>query len=118
MFKIPFSFSGRIRRSEFGLSYLLYLVSIGLLGYAMEDETTYASMAVLILVIPLFWFFLAQAVKRCHDLGNTGFYVLIPFYIFWLLFADGEFGNNKYGPNPKGIGNYDEVDELGKHLLP
>jgi hypothetical protein len=49
------------------------------------------------------WFILAQGAKRCHDTSDTGGYQLIPFHIFWLLFVDGEPGNNKYGPNPKGV---------------
>lgn len=51
--------------------------------------------------IPLIWFFLAQGAKRCHDRGNSGWYQLIPFYGFWMLFADGDAGVNNYGVNPK-----------------
>ena len=46
---------------------------------------------------------MAQAVKRSHDLDNTGWYILIPFYGFWLLFAEGTRGNNKYGEDPKAV---------------
>jgi uncharacterized membrane protein YhaH (DUF805 family) len=63
------------------------------------------------------WFFLAQGAKRCHDRGNSGWYLLIPFYFLWMLFADGEIGQNDFGPNPKGIGNDDISDDLGKHLI-
>jgi hypothetical protein len=34
-----------------------------------------------------------------------------------LLFSDGRIGNNEYGPNPKGIGNEDDSEDLGKHLI-
>ena len=74
------------------------------------------SMILLFLYIPIFWIMLAQGAKRCHDRGNSGWFQLIPFYAFWMLFADSDFGNNKYGPNPKGIGNVDEVDEIGSYL--
>ncbi len=53
--------------------------------------------------IPLLWFMLAQTTKRCHDLGSSGWYQLIPFYNIGLLFIDSEKGRNKYGDNPKGI---------------
>lgn len=52
---------------------------------------------------------LAQAAKRSHDVGNSVFYILIPFYALYLFFGDSEYGENQYGPNPKGIGNQDDV---------
>jgi len=52
--------------------------------------------------IPLVWFLIAQNTNRCHDLGNSGWYQLIPFYGLWLLFAEGNTGGNIYGRNPKG----------------
>jgi uncharacterized membrane protein YhaH (DUF805 family) len=61
---------------------------------------------------------LAQGAKRCHDRGNSGWYLLIPFYVFWMLFADSDIGANEYGLNPKGIGNDNEIDEIGKYLEP
>ena len=30
-----------------------------------------------------------------------------------MLFADSEEGENKYGPNPKGIGNVNKVNDIG-----
>jgi len=30
-----------------------------------------------------------------------------------LLFGDSDFGENDYAPNPKGIGNGDEIEEIG-----
>lgn len=53
-------------------------------------------------LIPMTWFSIAQNVKRCHDRGHSGWYQFIPFYFLWLLFADGEKGENGYGDNPKG----------------
>ena len=32
------------------------------------------------------------------------------------LCTDSNSGINQYGPNPKGIGNHDEVDEIGSYL--
>jgi uncharacterized membrane protein YhaH (DUF805 family) len=60
-----------------------------------------------LLMIPIYWFQFAQGAKRCHDRGNSGWYQLIPFYPFWMLFGDSDPGLNKYGMNPKGIGNPD-----------
>jgi uncharacterized membrane protein YhaH (DUF805 family) len=115
MFKSAFSFEGRIRRTEYGLSYIIYIISAGLLSVLMDinEATLFLGLG----YIPLFWFFIAQGAKRCHDRGNNGWYQIIPFYGLWMLFADSDYGQNKYGPNPKGIGNIDEIDELGQHLV-
>ncbi len=124
MFNHPFSFNGRIRRLEYGLSIFIlyaYIISISFLVNfpLLEDHvqpSDTSAMLFLLLLIPGYWFAFAQGAKRCHDRDNSGWFQLIPFYGLWLLFADGFAGINKYGPNPKGIGNIDEVDQIGKHL--
>ena len=112
MFKAPFSFKGRIRRLEFGLSYLLYWLVL-LLIETIADYNNSTSILNL-LIIPVIWFLLAQGAKRCHDRGNSGWYLFIPFYIFWMIFAEGEEGENEFGLNPKGIGNPSEIEDIGK----
>ena len=119
MFKNTFSFDGRIRRLEYGISQLILVVLVFLVVFErhaliLAEDT--ASIVLLIAVIPVYWFVFAQSAKRCHDLGNSGWFQLIPFYGFWLLFADGKIGVNEYGPNPKGLGNIDEVEEIGSYL--
>ncbi|MFC6996609.1 DUF805 domain-containing protein [Rufibacter roseus] len=105
MFKNPFSFNGRIRRTEYGVSFIIYAVLYMLISWVGSTE---GLELIFIASFPLVWFFWAQGAKRCHDRGNSGWYQLIPFYFFWLLFADGEFGPNEYGDNPKGLGNEEE----------
>lgn len=64
------------------------------------------------------WFLYAQAAKRSHDVGYSGWYIFIPFYNLYLLFADSEFGENRYGPNPKNLGNNGpEIDQIGKETF-
>lgn len=51
------------------------------------------------------WTFLALEIKRCHDLGRSGFLVLLNFVPlanvllrFYLLLAPGSSGANRFGP--------------------
>lgn len=106
MFRNPFSFSGRIRRTEYGLSmiicFVINLFMQGIVGIAAESDAASALLILyLIMLIPYFWFIWAQGAKRCHDRGNSGWYQIIPFYSLWMLFAEGETGTNEYGNSPK-----------------
>ena len=56
----------------------------------------------LLMIIPLLWFAYAQGAKRCHDMGRSGWWQLIPFYVFVMLFVEGDHRENEYGPSPKG----------------
>lgn len=103
MFKRPFSFNGRIRRTEYCLSFLIYMIWYGVINAMMAtpDPSVVASFFVLISFIPMIWFLWAQNAKRCHDRGNSGWYQLIPFYVFVLMFGGSDEGSNEYGNNPK-----------------
>jgi len=100
MFSKPFSFKGRIRRTEFGISMIIYFLFYSFLIAVLEngnDEVAILGLA----FFPLFWFLWAQGAKRCHDLGHSGWFQLIPFYALWLLFAEGSHTINEYGEDPK-----------------
>lgn len=107
MFKNPFSFEGRIRRSEYGITTIIFVLLRWFLtiivAAAIDEKLTSDSVTGVsfIFSLPLLWFYWAQGAKRCHDVGNSGWFQLIPFYVFWMLFQDGENGANVYGENPK-----------------
>ena len=103
MFKRPFSFKGRIRRLEYGISFIIYFIWYMILEAAGKTPNLSQGTAIFLLIsiIPALWFLWAQNCKRCHDRGNSGWYQLIPFYFIILLFGEGEFGDNDYGTNPK-----------------
>ncbi|RZK71193.1 MAG: DUF805 domain-containing protein [Pedobacter sp.] len=112
MFKSPFSFNGRIRRSEYALGLVIIffaLVVFGTLSDTMEPSLEW-DVITMVFWIPVFWFFIAQRTKRCHDRSVSGAWQIIPFYGWILLFAESDPGDNEYGPNPKGIERVDDWD--------
>lgn len=110
MFSQPFSFSGRIRRKEYGVAFImLYVWTIVqftmpfLVMYITESMPVLVVVGILILLVtvPVYWQFFAQSTKRCHDLNHSGWFQLIPYYFLWLLFVDGKKAPNRFGPSPK-----------------
>lgn len=114
LFENPFSFNGRIRRLEYGLSILIFYFAFFFIvilfsvieevsGKASNIGSGIGSLIFLGFYFASIWFSLAEGTKRCHDLGKSGSYQIIPFYIFWLLFEEGKKESNEYGLNPKGV---------------
>ena len=103
MFKNPFSFEGRIRRTEYGLSFLILVVGRVFLATIIASAASGQDVGPLffLIQIPFLWFFWAQGAKRCHDVGWSGWMQLIPLVPLYLIFGGGESGSNKYGEDPK-----------------
>jgi len=105
-------FSGRARRKEYWMFFLFnIIITYGIQIFAVAIElpelliiSTLYSFAVLIPSI-------AVGVRRMHDAGKSGWYLLIPIYSLILACTDSEEGNNKWGPNPKNPNT--ELDEIG-----
>jgi uncharacterized membrane protein YhaH (DUF805 family) len=118
MFQHPFSFEGRIRRMEYGLSILIIMVSYFIMfGLAAAIGNRAVAAIAFLMYIPIVWFAWAQAAKRCHDLGRSGWWQLIPFYGLFLLFAAGDPGRNEYGQNPKEDPDGQQFSELNTETL-
>ncbi|WP_205702971.1 DUF805 domain-containing protein [Botryobacter ruber] len=116
-----FSFSGRIRRTEYAVTQILLsiITTVIFFGFGMAaylaGEQVSAGIVVLVSATFLFatWISLAAGAKRCHDRGNSGFFQLIPFYSLWMLFGDGDAGRNMYGPDPKGrVGQAEMMESM------
>lgn len=106
MFKNPFNSKGRIRRTEYLLSYIITWLYWGIVISILHDPYSDGTpdgteFVTLVLLIPSIWFLAVQSAKRCHDLGNSGWFQFIPFYHFILLFSEGSHFPNIYGPSPK-----------------
>jgi hypothetical protein len=110
MFKNPFSFKGRIRRTEFGLSIIIFFVTLSFattFGRFFSDESVYIRFFIPIVILSL-WFLLAQTVKRLHDLDAPVWLLVMLFgpfvnmvLIIYLIFAEGNRYRNQYGEDPK-----------------
>jgi uncharacterized membrane protein YhaH (DUF805 family) len=110
------TFTGRARRSEYWFFRLFFLLSIiaivllasliGSLGYILYGVFVLGS------IIPL----LAVGVRRMHDAGKSGWFLLVPIYNIILSFTDSEPGTNKWGPNPKedNQNSQDLIEEIGQ----
>jgi uncharacterized membrane protein YhaH (DUF805 family) len=100
-------FSGRATRQAYWMFFLLnLLISIGIgfvagaLG-ALFHSTGFASGINLIYVLATFIPGLAVGVRRIHDTGHTGWWIIVPIVGFIFLLLDTEPQDNQYGPNPK-----------------
>ena len=105
-------FSGRARRSEFWYFFLFtFLVGVvttaldAVLGTGFETGGgVINTLGSLVLLLPS----LAVAVRRMHDTGRSGWWLLIGFIpiVGWILVivwycTDTKPGDNQYGPDPK-----------------
>lgn len=106
MFKRLLSFSGRIRRTEYGLTILILYIIGFLFAYVIGNADDYPGDGVIVAYLFYYvigtWILIAQSTKRCHDLGHSGWWQMIPFYGLWLLFDEGD-GRmpNRYGESAK-----------------
>jgi uncharacterized membrane protein YhaH (DUF805 family) len=69
---------------------------LGFVGGIM-DTTVLANIYTLVVLIPS----IAVGVRRMHDVGKSGWFILIPIYNLILAFTEGEKGENVYGTDPK-----------------
>ena len=107
-------FSGRASRSEYWFAYLSFMVAVvGMFTltlvtlFVVEALATVMGLLTFGLYIGGFLPLLAVSVRRLHDLGKSGWMMLVMFIPFvggilllvWFV-SDGEADNNAYGPVP------------------
>ncbi|UEG48634.1 DUF805 domain-containing protein [Ferruginibacter lapsinanis] len=109
------NFEGRARRKEYWyftlFSILISIVisfidaaigsTIGILGLIFSFGTLIPSIAV--------------GVRRMHDVGKSGWYLLIPIYNLVLACTEGQTGSNEYGYDPKADPIEDDIDMIGNN---
>lgn len=124
-------FNGRSRRSEYGWMLIIHTLANVLFGVILiaagVDEfglvtgdvpplVEILGWIIILIQLALFFPWTALAVRRFHDMGQTGWLVAL-FYglwiippigalgglaqFFWLVFGSGNAGNNSHGPDPR-----------------
>ena len=100
-------FSGRARRREywtFALISFLIGCALGVIGALVHGLAFLSWVYSLAVLVPS----IAVSVRRLHDTGRSGWWLLIGLIpliglivLIVFLATDGEPGDNEYGPNPK-----------------
>jgi len=108
-----FSFNGRARRKEYWFFFLFVIVIAFLLGLLDSLIGTYSRKTELGLLGGIFLLgiliqSIAVGVRRLHDTGRSGWWLLIGFIPFVgsiivliLMLLAGQPGMNEYGPDPR-----------------
>jgi uncharacterized membrane protein YhaH (DUF805 family) len=93
------TFSGRARRSEYWYFLLFNVIIAIVLGFigGLMGTTVLSNIYSLAVIIPG----IAVGVRRMHDVGKSGWFLLIPIYNLILACTDGVNGDNEYGADPK-----------------
>ena len=94
-------FNGRARRSEYWYFFLFnILISIGLGVVAgITKISIVGNLYSLAVLVPS----IAVGIRRMHDVGKSGWYLLIPIYSLVLACTPGEVNSNQYGDDPKAV---------------
>lgn len=110
------NFKGRARRSEywyFALGSTVISIVLAVLDNATgltfgEAKTGITgSLYSLLVLLPS----IAVGIRRMHDVGKSGWFLLIPIYNLILACRAGDVGTNEYGADPKN--SFDEINEIG-----
>ena len=108
-------FGGRARRTEFWMFVLfniIFSVVASLIDRAIGFRIGAIQMGIIGLIYSLAVLIpaLAVSVRRLHDIGKSGWMILINLipFIGWIWFIvlmvkDSQPGENQYGPNPKEV---------------
>lgn len=102
------NFNGRARRSEYWW-YCLFVFICAMVGMLISP------ILYLIVVLGTLLPSIAVAARRMHDVGKSGWYMLIPIYSLILAITEGQSGSNEYGPDPKGSEIEDDVNAIGNN---
>ena len=98
-------FSGRARRKEYWMFFLFNIIVGFVLGFiaGIAQAALHINLGFLSVIYSLAVLIpsIAVGVRRMHDIGRNGWWLICPIVGFVFLFFNGESGENKYGQDPK-----------------
>ena len=101
-----------------------YALLVSLL-YLSQSERAYGASVILMVSVVATYMWLAVNVKRCHDRGHSGWFVvlsLLPLANIWYLievgFLRGQSGPNEYGPDSKATVVTPTIVDFPSHSQP
>lgn len=87
---------GRLNRRGLLMYLLIYFGLIFISVFIGYLSTTLSS----VVGIVAWAFLILGLIKRSHDVGRSGWFILIPFFSLWLFVVPGQVGPNYFGPEP------------------
>ncbi len=105
------NFNGRARRTEFWMFTLANIIVSFILGFVLVLISPTLGMAANLYSLAVLIPSIAVGVRRMHDVGKSGWFLLIPIYSLILACTEGEKGSNQYGADPKN--EFDEMNQIG-----
>jgi|SaaInlStandDraft_5_1057022.scaffolds.fasta_scaffold22441_2 hypothetical protein len=94
---IMFDYKWRINRLQYFLGLLSFYWLIIIFILIDESNTSSDLIDMLyILVFPAYYFLITILIRRSHDINNSWWFILIPFYVLYLFFAEWNKSENKF----------------------
>jgi uncharacterized membrane protein YhaH (DUF805 family) len=93
-------FAGRTQRRAYWMFVLLnFIVAalVSIVGRVVGAGNALSAVYSLAVLLPS----LGVAVRRLHDTGRRGWWILVPFVNLIFLCLDSQAGANQFGPNPQ-----------------
>jgi uncharacterized membrane protein YhaH (DUF805 family) len=113
------NFNGRARRSEFWWFYLFTVIlsivatviDTTIFNKGVQDIGIVNTVVSLAFLLPS----IGAGVRRVHDVGKSGWFILIPIYNIVLFCTNGDAGTNEYGTDPKGLEMEEDINAIGNN---
>jgi len=95
-------FEGRARRKEYWMFFLFnILISYGLQIIAVVSDTPVYMFLYVLYALGALTPSIAVSVRQMHDVGKSGWFIIVPFYNLYLACMEGDHLENQSGRNPK-----------------